>query len=88
MMTGLVRWVPVNTGGNYFKNGILRKSDSLDRIHAKAFNKDIVSEYFDMLLNTLTTNNLTNSPRQTYNCDETFLPNGLLQGESCRSQRC
>ena len=53
---------------------ILRKSDSLERTRAEAFNKDIVSEYFDMLRNTLNTNNLTNSPRQKYNCDDTFLP--------------
>ena len=34
----------------------------------------IYSEYFEILRNTLTTNNLTTSPRQIYNCDETFLP--------------
>ena len=34
---------------------VLRKSDSLERKRAEAFNKDIVSEYFDMLRNTLIT---------------------------------
>ena len=55
-------------------NIVLRKSDSLERTRAEAFNEVIVTEYFEILRNTLTTNNLTTSPRQIYNCDETFLP--------------
>ena len=52
---------------------VLRKSDSLERTRAEAFNEVFVTEYFEILRNTLTTNNLTTSPRQIYNCDETFL---------------
>ena len=40
-MTGLVRYVLVNTGGNCLKNGpliVLRKSDNLERTRAVAFN--------------------------------------------------
>ena len=55
-------------------NIVLQKSDSLERTRAEAFNEVIVTEYFEILRNTLTTNNLTTSPRQIYNCDETFLP--------------
>ena len=55
-------------------NIVLRKSDSLERTRTEAFNEVIVTEYFEILRNTLTTNNLTTSPRQIYNCDETFLP--------------
>ena len=43
---------------------VLRKSDCLER----------VPEYFDMLRYTLIANHFTNSHRQIYNCDETFLP--------------
>ena len=45
-------------------NIVLRKSDSLERTRAEAFNEVIVTEYFEILRNTLTTNNLTTSPRQ------------------------
>ena len=45
-------------------NIVLRKSDSLERTRAEAFNEVIVTEYFEILRNTSTTNNLTTSPRQ------------------------
>ena len=53
---------------------MLRKSDKLDRCRAEAYSPEIVGEYFDLLENVLKENNLINTPRQLYNCDETFLP--------------
>ena len=52
----------------------LRKTDSLERSRAEAFNQDIVDEYFKLLEKTLDDHNLRNNPRQLYNCDKTFLP--------------
>ena len=52
----------------------LRKSDSLERDRAEAFNETIVNEYFELLEKTLEENQLKDKPRQIYNCDETFLP--------------
>ncbi len=54
----------------------LRKSDNLERSQAEALNPTIVEEYFNILEATLTKHehDLLTSPRQLYNCDETFLP--------------
>ena len=53
----------------------LRRSDSLEHTRAEAFNhQEIVTEYFQLLRNTMTANNLETRPRQIYNCDKTFLP--------------
>ena len=52
----------------------LRKVDILQRSRAEALNPHIVQEHFDLLHKTLVNNNLLNSPRQIYNCDETFIP--------------
>ena len=52
----------------------LRKTDSLERSRAEALSPEVVNEYFNMLEKTITDNGLLNSPRQIYNCDETFLP--------------
>ena len=52
----------------------LRRVDSLQRSRAEALNPRVVKEYFDLLNKTLVDNNLMNSPRQIYNCDETFMP--------------
>ena len=52
----------------------LRKSDNLERSRAEALNPEIVEEYFKLLETTLKVNNLLNTPRRLYNCDETFLP--------------
>ena len=49
----------------------LRQTDSLEHYHAEYLNPIIVNEY---LKKTLTENDLLRSPRQIYNCDETFLP--------------
>ena len=49
----------------------LRKSDNLERSRAEALNPEIVEEFFKT---TLKDNNLLNTPRRLYNCDETFLP--------------
>ena len=49
----------------------LRRVNSLQRRRAEALNP---KEYFDLLNKTLVNNNLMNSPRQIYNCDETFMP--------------
>ena len=46
----------------------------LERSRAEALNAHIVQEHFDLLHKTLVNNNLLNSPRQIYNCDETFVP--------------
>ena len=50
----------------------LHKSDNLERSRAEALNPAIVSEYFDLLRTTLEKNGLLTTPRQLYNCDETF----------------
>ena len=52
----------------------LRRTDSLERYRAEYLNPGIVREYFNLLEKTLSENNLLRSPRQIYNCDETFLP--------------
>ena len=46
----------------------------MQRSRAEALNPRVVKEYFDLLNKTLVDNNLMNSPRQIYNCDETFMP--------------
>ena len=52
----------------------LRKVDSLERSRAEASSPGVVKNYFDLLDSTLTKNMIKTSPRQIYNCDETFLP--------------
>ena len=52
----------------------LRKTDSLERDRAEAFNETVVNEYFELLETTLEEYELKDKPRQLYNCDETFLP--------------
>ena len=52
----------------------LRKADKLERSRAEALSPEIVKEYFELLKALLERNGLMNSPRQLYNCDETFLP--------------
>lgn len=41
---------------------------------AEALNPGIVSKYFDILHKSLQSNRLLTSPREIFNCDETFLP--------------
>ena len=55
-------------------NLTLRKVDTLDRSRAQSLNADVIKEYFDLLGKVLTENDLLSSPRQIYNCDETYLP--------------
>ena len=52
----------------------LRRSDTLERSRADALNPTIVNEYYDLLYTVLDDNGLLNSPRQFFNCDETFVP--------------
>ena len=52
----------------------LRKVDKLERSRAECLSPEVVKEYFDLLKKTLDENGITTSPRQIYNCDETFLP--------------
>ena len=52
----------------------LRKTDKLDCCRAECLNPDVVKEYFELLGRKLDENNLKTSPRQLFNCDETFLP--------------
>ena len=52
----------------------LRKTDKLERSRAEALSPEIVKEYFALQKALLERNGLMNSPRQLYNCDETFLP--------------
>ena len=52
----------------------LHTADNLERSRANALNKQVVDNYFETLKVTLETNNLVNTPRQLFNCDETFLP--------------
>ena len=52
----------------------LRKVDKLERSCAECLNPEVVKQYFKLLGDTLEKHKLTNSPRQIYNCDETFIP--------------
>ena len=52
----------------------LRTADNLERSRANALTKEVVDGYFDKLKHTLEENGLVNTPRQLFNCDETFLP--------------
>ena len=52
----------------------LRKTDSLERNRAEAFNQETVDDYFKKLEEKLDEHELKNKTRQIYNCDETFLP--------------
>ena len=52
----------------------LRIADNLERSRASALTREVVDNYFACLKTTLEENNLINSPRQLFNCDETFLP--------------
>ena len=49
----------------------LRTADNLERSRANALTREVVVNYVERLENTL---QQINSPRQLYNCDETFLP--------------
>ena len=59
----------------------LRTADNLERSRAGALTKEVVDEYFACLKTTLEKNGLINSPRQLYNCDETYLPLNILHGK-------
>ena len=52
----------------------LRKADKLERSRAECLNPEVVKQYFKLLGDTLEKHKLKNSPRQIYNCDETFIP--------------
>lgn len=52
----------------------LRRTDSLERNRAEAFNQKVVDEYFELLEKSLDKHRLKNKPRHIYNCDKTFLP--------------
>ena len=41
---------------------------------AEALSLEVVNNYFNLLENTLSQDNLLSKPRQVYDCDETFLP--------------
>ena len=68
----------------------LRKVDTLERNRAECLNPEVVKEYFDLLKKTLDDNNITTSPRQIYNCDETFLPlnESKEKGITSKKARC
>ena len=51
-----------------------RTADNLEPSRANALTREVVDNYFECLKVTLEKNNLLNSPRQLFNCDETFLP--------------
>ena len=52
----------------------LRKADKLELSYVEALNPEVIKEYFDLLKAMLDQNGLSNSQRQLYNCNETFLP--------------
>ena len=52
----------------------LRHRDSLERSRAEALSPAIANDNYDLLYSVLDDNGLLNSPRQVYNCDETFVP--------------
>ena len=52
----------------------LRKGDSTAHVRMDAVNKETLTEYFDLLEDTLKQHDLQNSPSQIYNVDETGIP--------------
>ena len=52
----------------------LRRSDTLERSRAETLNPAILNEYFDLLYSILDDNEIINTPRQSFYCDETFVP--------------
>lgn len=52
----------------------LRKGDPTANVRMNCLNKKTMDNYFDLLENTLTENNLLSSPGQIYNVDETGMP--------------
>ena len=55
---------------------MLRKVDRLDHSRGECLDPEVVEEYFKLLKKTLEENNLINSPRCLYNCDETLTVRG------------
>ena len=52
----------------------LRRGDNTAHVRMNAVNEDTLTHYFSLLKQTLEKNNLTNSPGQIYNVDETGVP--------------
>ena len=52
----------------------LRKGDSTACVRMDAVNEETLTEYFDLLEDTLKQHDLQNSPSQIYNVDETGIP--------------
>ena len=52
----------------------LRTADNLERSQANAMTREVVDDYFACLKTTLEENRLVHTPRQIFNCNETFLP--------------
>ena len=52
----------------------LRVSEPLTNVRALCSTSDVVEKYFELLENTLLSNDLHEKPCQIFNCDETELP--------------
>ena len=52
----------------------LRKGDNTAHVRMDAVNEVTMKQYFDLLEDTLTQNNLLNHPARIYNVDETRMP--------------
>jgi len=61
-------------GFDCFSGLSLRTPQQLSLVRAKGFNKQAVTEYFDLLRQTIEGTGLVNSPDHIYNVDETGLP--------------
>ena len=77
--TGMVqlRLDQASTGGEASTHVIqkltLCTADNLEQSQANVLTQEIVDHYFECLKVTLEQNNLITTPRQLFNCDETFL---------------
>ena len=71
-------------------NLTLRRADNLERSRAECLSPEVVREYFDLLKKTFDDSGITTSPRQIYNCDETFLPlnESREKGITSKKARC
>ena len=52
----------------------LRRTDSTAHIRMDAINKESISQYFNLLEQTMRSHNIQKSPNQIYNMDETGMP--------------
>ena len=59
---------------NRHRHLALRKGDSTANVRMDSVNKEVMTNYFSMLKDTLMKHGLLNNPSQMYNVDETGMP--------------